>query len=85
MLVPTEVGSEVIKQLTREDLNGVHHQWLHIVTVSFDNSELMAINGKLEVGIARDRHEAEAIARNVECVTATNARCATKQTDRLPC
>jgi len=73
MLVPTNVGPEVIKQLTREDLKRVHHQWLHVITVSFDNSELMAIDGKLEVGIARDRHEAEAVAGNVECVTATSA------------
>ena len=62
LLVPAEVGQRLVKRLTGEDLDGVHHQWLHVVTVSFDNGELMAIDGELKVGIARDRDKTKAVA-----------------------
>ena len=74
-----------MKQLTCVDLNRVHHQWLHVVSVSFNDSHLVAIDGKDEIGIARDRDEAEAVAENpVRFQARNNMIPHTEQTYRSP-
>ena len=48
--------------LTCEDLDFVDHERLGQLSVSFDDSQLVSVDGELIVGIARHRHKTESVA-----------------------
>lgn len=52
----------IIMTPTSEHLDGIDCVRLDCYTLNLNDSEVMVVDGEYEVGIARDRYQAEAIA-----------------------